>query len=288
MTRQPTTNMTATADNASPTPCVTPIRSFRTNAARTTVTPGYSDVTTATIASNPAWVDKKYSTVAVVPDNPTVAAPTRTRSGRSPRLDRTRRRAAMGSSRAREVRGPAATGHNPLPSPARSSATNSSANATPANSPSPTPMARRDSGPVAGPDVGAGLSATGSQASSSGDDTSQIAGNASATPVQANGVGRSPVSTPTSTGMTAAHSALKGATTPMRPRPRPRYSASVPTALPTPLAAPHNTPWAVGIARAVRTSAIASTTQPMACPMTATSTKLRRRDSRPARKSLTP
>ena len=83
--------------------------------------------------------------------------------------------------------------------------------------PNPTPARIPSSKPDAAAEPCSGATAVpGSRA------TSQIAGIARAIPIQTSRAGRSPRTTPTMTGSTAAPTPETGATTPIRPEERPR------------------------------------------------------------------
>ena len=106
-----------------------------------------------------------------------------------------------------------ARGHSPAESGIWPSAANSTPKPRPASRPSTTPAAVADRCPGS---WCAPSSGTGSR------ETSQIPGRATAMPTHASRAGRSPETTPTSSGTTAAPTADTGATTPIRPAAKPR------------------------------------------------------------------
>ena len=172
----------------------------------------------------------------------------------------------------------AATGHRPLPEPARFSPMNSNAKQAPAIRPAPTPAAGRaravaaDAGtpappawtvppsavppsavppsvvpaptvPTPGTPAGAGLIAAVPPALA---ETPTIAGRARMIPVSARPDGRSPRSRPASTEKPAAPTALSGPATLNAACRKPRYSANAPPTPPRPAAAPQASAVAVG------------------------------------------
>ena len=180
----------------------------------------------------------------------------------------------------------AATGHRPLPEPARSSPMNSSAKHAPATRPTTTPAIGRPAvgwrprwpaPPRRWPVAEAALA-----------ETPTMAGRASTIPISARVVGRSPNSSPASTEKPAAPTALIGPATLNAACRNPRYSASAPVVPPRPATAPQARAAAAGRWGAAKGSAAVTASALTAEASSVTWMTPARREASPAAKSEAP